>query len=146
MAGNRFQASVDGQIALLNDGHPLEAFDRYFAADGVMYANGEIFARNAAEGRRKQEPYIASATSITGNIVDLVVSEEKQICAFRNRSSFVTSGGKTHQIDGLCWQRWLDGKIVEERYFDGDEMQKVLNIGILKSPAIVLKPPRIAVI
>lgn len=134
MAGNQFQASVDGQIVLLNDGQPLEAFDRYFAADGVMYANGEIFARNAAEGRRKQEPYIASAASITGNIVDLVVSEENQICAFRNRSSFVTSGGKTHQIDGLCWQRWLDGKIVEERYFDGDEMQKMLNVGILTSP------------
>ncbi len=134
MLGSPFRMSVDGQIALLNDGQPLEAFDRYFAADGVMYANGKIFARNAAEGRKKQEPYIATATSITGHIVDLVVSEEKEICAFRNRSSFENSDGKKHQIDGICWQRWLDGKIMEERYFDGGEMQKMLNIGILTSP------------
>lgn len=131
---NQFRMHVDAQVALLNDGKPLEAFDRYFAIDGIMYANDEVFARNAAEGRRKQEPYINSAETITGNIVDLVVSEEKGICAFRNRTSFVTKGGKTHQIDGVCWQRWLDGKIAEERYFDGDEMQKMLRMGILTSP------------
>lgn len=136
MADSPFRTSVDGQIALLNDGQPLEAFDRYFASDGVMFANGRIFAENATEGRRKQEPYVESAASITGKIVDLVVSEEKEICAFRNRSSFVTSGGKKHQIDGLCWQRWHIGKIVEERYYDGDEMQKMLNLGILTSPEI----------
>lgn len=125
---------VEEQIALLNDSKPLAAFDRYFATDGVMHANGKIFAHNAAEGRRKQEPYINSAETIIGNIVDLVVSEENGICAFRNRTSFVAAGGKKHQIDGVCWQRWLDGKIVEERYFDGDEMRKMLRLGILTSP------------
>jgi hypothetical protein len=134
VSGNLFRLNVEAQIALLNDGNPLEAFDQYFATDGVMYANGEIFAGNAAEGRSKQEPYIAAAASITGKIVDLILSEDKAICAFRNRSSFVTTSGEKHQIDGLCWQRWHDGRIVEERYFDGDAMQKMLKLGILASP------------
>jgi len=129
-----FRTCVEGHIALLNDGKPLEAFDRYFSPDGVMYANGEVFARGAAEGRKKQEPYITSAETVAGNIVDLVVSEENEICAFRNRASFVTSNGKRHQIDGVCWQRWLGGRIVEERYFDGEAMQQVLQAGILTLP------------
>lgn len=129
-----FLKNVEAQIALLDQGKPLEAFDQFFAANGVMYANGEIFAKDAAEGRRKQEPYMTSATSILGSIVDLVVSSEWEICAFRNRTSFVVSAGKKHQIDGICWQRWQNGKIVEERYFDGSEMQKMLDAGILSSP------------
>jgi hypothetical protein len=129
-----FLKNVEAQIALLDQGKPLEAFDQFFAANGVMYANGEIFAKDAAEGRRKQEPYMNSATSILGSIVDLVVSSEREICAFRNRTSFVVAAGKKHQIDGICWQRWQNGKIVEERYFDGSEMQKMLDAGILSSP------------
>jgi hypothetical protein len=126
--------NVEEQIALLNGGKPLEAFDQFFATDGVMYANGEVFARGAVAGRKKQEPYIASAEEIVGNIVDLVVSEGKGVCAFRNRTFFTTTDGEKHQIDGVCWQRWLDGKIVEERYFDGDEMRRMLHAGILTSP------------
>lgn len=134
MVKNQFKKDIEEQIALLNEGKPLEAFDQFFAAEGVMYANGDVFANDAIEGRRKQEQYINSATSILGKIVDLVVSEKTEICAFRNRTSFVVSGGKKHQIDGICWQRWQNGKIVEERYFDGNEMQTMLEIGILSSP------------
>ena len=134
MATEQFRKHVEGQVALLNEGKPLEAFDKYFAKNGVMYANSTVFASGAAEARRKQEPFIASAEKIVGNIVDLVVAEDQAICAFRNRTSFVTSDGKTFQIDGVCWQRWLGGKVIEERYYDGDHMQKVLKFGILTSP------------
>lgn len=134
MRTDQFRAQVEGQITLLNDGKPLEAFDQYFARDGVMYANGEIFASDAAQARKKQEPFIASAEKIEGKIVDLVVSGEKAICAFRNRTSFVKSDGRNFQIDGVCWQRWHGGKIVEERYYDGEAMAQMLRRGILTSP------------
>jgi hypothetical protein len=134
MGKQEFVNAVEEQVALLNEGKPLLAFDRFFAAEGVMHANGIVFAKSAIEGRKKQEPYINSATSIYGSIVDLVVSEENEICAFRNQTSFDSSDGEKHQIDGICWQRWQNGKIVEERYFDGDEMHKKLSSGILRSP------------
>ena len=134
MVNKRFVSDVKAQITLLNEGKPLEAFDQFFAPEGVMFANGAVFASGAAEGRRKQEPFMSAASSIFGNTEDLVLSDDGEICAFRNRTSFIVSGGKKHQIDGLCWQRWQNGKIVEERYFDGDEMQKMLSMGILISP------------
>lgn len=134
MVNKRFASDVKAQITLLNEGKPLEAFDQFFAPEGVMFANGAVFANDAAEGRRKQEPFMSAATSIFGNTEDLVLSDDSEICAFRNRTAFIVSGGKRHQIDGLCWQRWQNGKIVEERYFDGDEMQKMLSMGVLISP------------
>lgn len=132
-----FTQSVHAQIALLVDGNPLEAFDRFFAPDGVMYANGERFAGSAAEGRKKQEPYILAAKSIVGVIDDLVVMKEREICAFRNKSSFITSDDVAHNIDGLCWQRWQNGQIIEERYFDGVHMQAVISDGILQTPDLI---------
>ncbi|HAT87978.1 MAG TPA: hypothetical protein DCS30_19815 [Rhizobiales bacterium] len=134
MTSEQFQTHVKEQIALLNEGKPLEAFDRYFASDGIMFANGLVFATGAKACREKQEPYIASARSIDGRILDLVISPEKSVCAFRNRTSFTTHEGKTFQIDGVCWQRWQDDKIIEEHYFEGEEMHKMIHRGILKSP------------
>ncbi|WP_160116626.1 hypothetical protein [Pseudovibrio ascidiaceicola] len=39
------------------------------------------------------------------------------------------------QIDGLCWQRWDDGKVVEERYYDGAMMNVLLKDGLLQDLA-----------
>ncbi|WP_310621468.1 hypothetical protein [Flexibacterium corallicola] len=133
-----FTGLVEGQIQLLNLGKPLEAFDRYFDVSGVMFANGELFADGAAMAREKQEPYIAAATSIRGQIIDLKMNSELQICVFRNRTSFTIADGTVHQIDGLCWQQWREGKIVEERYFDGTKMQSQIDAGILDKPEILV--------
>lgn len=134
-----FHDSVNLQVDLLQAGRPLEAFDRFFAADGVMYANDEVFARGAEEGRRKQEPFISLAKSMTGSIVELSISDTYEICTFRNRTSFVTQDDVAHQIDGLCWQRWSDGRIVEERYYDGDNMRRVISEGLLAKPDMLAK-------
>lgn len=129
-----FTESVHSQVALLVEGRPLDAFDRFFASDGVMYANGDLFAGSALEGRRKQEPYILAAKSFQGVIDDLIIMEDQKICAFRNKTSFITSDDVQHKIDGLCWQKWLNGRIIEERYFDGEHMQSVILAGVLRKP------------
>lgn len=133
-----FEIHVNQQIALLNEGKPLDAFDQFFDISGVMYANGEIFASSAQEGRQKQEPYIRAAASIDGNITDVKILISKEICVFRNQSSFVTGDGSKHQIDGLCWQHWQNGKITEEQYFDGDRMSNHIANGVLDQPELLL--------
>lgn len=133
-----FENQVQRQIALLNEGKPLEAFDRFFDVAGVMYANGKLFAASAQEGRQKQEPYISAAASIDGNITDIKILASKEVCVFRNQSSFVTGGGVKHQIDGLCWQHWQNGKIVEEQYFDGEHMNNHIANGVLDQPELLL--------
>lgn len=131
-----FRTCVTQQIELLEAGQPLEAFDTFFAADGIMYANDEVFARSAEEGHRKQAPYVGAAKSISGLIVDLAISETDGICVFRNKTSFTTADDVTHQIDGLCLQRWHNGQIVEERYYDGELMEKLISEGILTNPSM----------
>lgn len=133
-----FENHVNQQIVLLNEGKPLEAFDQFFDIAGVMYTNGEVFASSAQEGRKKQEPYILAAASIDGNITDVKILASKEICVFRNQSSFVTGDGTKHQIDGLCWQHWQNGKITEEQYFDGERMNNHIANGVLEQPELLL--------
>lgn len=130
MSDLSFRECVHLQIQLLQSGKPLEAFNRFFAPKGVMYANGSIFATNASEGFRKQEPYISSAKEINGLILDLTLSEKKDICIFRNKTSFISKDGSMHQIDGLCWQQWTNGQIIIERYYDGQRMHALISDGI----------------
>lgn len=137
--GLSFYDSVTLQIEILQSGEPLEAFDRFFAADGVMYANDIVFARGAKEARHKQETYILSAKSISGLIVGLCTSDVHETCVFQNKTSFTASDDVVHQIDGLCWQKWHGGQIVEERYYDGEQMQQLLSTGILSDPDILRK-------
>lgn len=126
-----FCECADLQVELLRSGKPLEAFDSFFAADGIMYANDALFAQGAGEARAKQQPFIAAAKSIHGSIVDYKCDEVQEICVFRNRTSFVTHADKSVQIDGVCWQKWQNGKIVEERYYDGPMMEQRIADGIL---------------
>lgn len=133
-----FEHQVNQQIALLNEGKPLEAFDQFFDMAGVMYSNGDVFASSAQEGRDKQEPYIRAAASINGNITDLKIIASKEICIFRNQSSFITEDGDKIQIDGLCWQHWQNGKITEEQFFDGQRMNNHIENGVLDQPELLL--------
>ncbi|WIY24489.1 hypothetical protein [Parasedimentitalea psychrophila] len=134
-----FEDRVLAQVELLGAGLPLEAFDVCFSASGLMFANDVLFASSAEEGRKKQEPFISAATSIHGLITDLRIHVASETCVFRNKSSFGTGVGATHQIDGLCWQKWIDGRISEERYYDGRLMCKMIADGILSAPE-ELKP------
>lgn len=136
---NEFEISVRSQIALLNAGKPLEVFDAYFSADGVMFSNSVMFAKGAPEAREKQEPFISAAASISGLITDLKTHAPTQTCVFRNKSSFRTHDEQVHRIDGLCWQQWKQGRIVVERYYDGDAILAVIDAGVMLNPQLLIQ-------
>jgi hypothetical protein len=130
--------AVNAQVALLRDGKPLVAFDSFFARHVQMFANDVLFASGAEEGRRKQEPFVAAATSIFGAVTHVNVVEDRSVCVFWNRSRFTTVDGVENQIDGLSWQRWEALRVVEERYYDGDMMRALIAEGVLDDPALLL--------
>ena len=138
-AAMKFEESVANQIALLNAGRILEALDRYFAEDGIMWDNDELFAEGLAESRSKQERLINNARAIHGKITRCVVNSSARTCAFRNQSSFVDGSGQYNEIDGLHLQRWQGGKIVEERYYRGELAARKLTEGMLED-GIRLEP------
>lgn len=133
------QEAIPVQTELLVAGKPLEAFDRFADVAILMYANDAPFASGATEGRAKQEPYINAAVSIRGRIEDVKILADQEICVFRNLSAFTDTDGRAHQINGLCWQRWSNGRVVEERYYDGPQMEKLIDEGVLDNPALLTR-------
>jgi hypothetical protein len=127
-----FHAAVADQVALLQRGDPLGAFDRYFDDEGEMFDNDQLFGSGKTECRAKQAPFITRARSIDGNIPRCTVDAEHETCAFQNQSTFVDASGNPMQIDGVHWQRWSSGKIVEERYYRGELMAQKIADGIFE--------------
>lgn len=117
-----FRERVNSQIKLLNEGKPLEAIDEFFSENIEMFDNDNLFAKGKVQSRAKQEPFINSAKSISGKITDVLIDESKEICIYRNRSTFINSIDEEVEIDGLCWQSWKEGYVAEERYYSGELM------------------------
>ena len=92
--------AVTAQVELLEAGKPLEAFDAFYDEIVLMYANDVLFASGAAEGRAKQEPFIAAAESISGRIADIKVVD-KQVFVFFviSRRSPILKGRITRSTD-----------------------------------------------
>lgn len=128
------EQAVKHQVDLLNSGCVLEALDLYFAEFGRMYENDNLFGDNKTECRKKQEPYINSAKEIIGHITHLKIVTSSQVCVFRNQSTFFDQQGKKMQINGLHWQQWEVGKIIEERYYHAEKMNEIILSGILDNP------------
>ncbi len=120
--------AVRDQIQLLNQGDPFGAFDRYFDDACVMFDNDHLFGK--VECRAKQERFISRARSVDGHVSRCSLDAENKTCAFRNQSTFVYESGIRHQIDGIHWQRWSSGKIVEERYYRVNLMAQKIAEGI----------------
>ncbi len=129
-----FEQAVEHQIELLNSGEVLQALDIYFDNKGKMYENDNLFGSNRTECRTKQEPYINSAKDILGKITDVKILNHAQVCIFRNKSRFIDQQNKVIQIDGIHWQRWESGKIIEERYYHGEKVDEIIALGLLDNP------------
>ena len=61
---------------------------------------------------------------------------------FRNESTFIDDSGKRIQIDGLHWQRWSAGTIIEERYYRDELMAQRLADGIFDQGEELAHPGR----
>ncbi|MFD2203978.1 hypothetical protein [Kiloniella antarctica] len=134
-----FEQAVKHQVELLEAGYILQALDLYFNEQGKMYENDNLFGKNRAECRSKQEPYINAAKEILGKITDLKIVNTAQICIFRNKSRFIDQQNNLIQIDGVHWQKWKNGKIIEERYYHAHKLDEILSQGLLNNPESLKK-------
>ncbi len=116
---------VEKQVALLNEGKVLEAFDEFYANDCLMYHNDTLFSSNKQESRKKQEPFISPCTSIRGNISKHVV-RNKNISVLHNETSFTHPEYGDNKINGVSVQHWEDGLIVKEYYYQDEMLEEKL--------------------
>jgi hypothetical protein len=126
-----FQTAVRDQITLLNEGEPLQAFDRYFDDDGVMYDNDEVVGTGKAACREKHDASTSNASIILGNITSFAADIEDEICVFRNQTTYIDDEGTETHLDRIHWQRWENGMIVEERCYRDEMMAEKIAAGIL---------------
>ena len=136
-----FGEAVAEQVALLEAGKILEALDRFFAKDGVMYSNSVLFGEGFLRCRQMQEPFLAAATNIRAEITDVKLDEEKQLCVFQNLTKFDGPDGVTRQIDGMHIQQWRDERIACEWYYNGEPKQTLLANGVMENIAAGCLPP-----
>ncbi|SMY06695.1 hypothetical protein [Flavimaricola marinus] len=129
-----FRDCVISQIDLLSEGKALEAFDQFFSDNVTLYDNGTLIASNAHDGRALQAKTLRSASDIKGSIPDLTIADDTEICVFRDHSSYAGKGKDRHQTNRLVWQKWRDGKVIQQQTFDGTKMETLIEGGILKSP------------
>lgn len=131
---------VQEQVKLLQEGKVLEALDRFFDKDGVMYSNSVLFAQGFLRCRQMQEPFLAAATNIRAEITDVYLDPSKQLCLFRNLTKFDGPDGVLRQINGIHIQKWQGERIVCEWYYNGDPMLELLSKGVLKDPSLGCVP------
>lgn len=136
-----FSEGVAKQVALLKEGKILEALDRLFAKEGIMYSNSVLFGTGYLNCRRMQEPFLAAAKNIRADISEVILHKDKELCLFRNRTKFDGPDGVERHIDGLHIQKWQDGKIICEWYYNGEPMQLLLTKGVMQNPEIGCVPP-----
>jgi hypothetical protein len=128
------------QVKLLCEGKVLEALDRFFDKDGIMYSNGVLFAQGFLRCRQMQEPFLAAATNIRGEITDVYLDAAKQLSIFTNLTKFDGPDGVERQIKGIHIQKWQNERIVCEWYFNGEPMQALVAKGVLQNPALGCEP------
>lgn len=134
-----FKAAVNLQVAMLEAGQVLEAWDIFLADYGVMYTNGAVFAEGLKACCDKQRPFVKSANNLKAEIFNLFIDEESEFCAFLNTTSYDDEAGSHHRDDGLHVQMWADGKIASEWFYSGEPMRGMIARGVLKDPAHILE-------
>ncbi len=134
---NEFENLVLGQIELLRAGKPLEAFDAYYDDDVVMFDNDTLLAKDKKTARDLQAGFMKSAQAIHGQISRYAIFPDASISVLHNTTRFVDSSGQENQIDGIHWQSWKSGLIVEERFFRGESVQELTQNGIFDNPTLL---------
>lgn len=131
---NEFENLVLGQVELLRAGKPLEAFETYYDDGVVMFDSDKLFAKDKKTARDIQAGFMNSAQSIHGEVSRYAIFPDAAISVLHNTTRFVDSSGHENQINGIHWQSWRCGLIVEERYFRGELVQQLTEKGIFDNP------------
>jgi hypothetical protein len=131
---SEFESLVLGQIELLRAGKPLEAFDKFYDNDVVMFDNDKVFATDKKTARELQAGFMNSARAIQGEVSKYAIFPDAAISVLHNTTRFVDADGKKHKINGIHWQSWRDGLIIEERYFRDNVVEQLTEEGIFDRP------------
>ncbi|KAK5581022.1 hypothetical protein RB653_001049 [Dictyostelium firmibasis] len=107
--------NLEAIIKAIQENKILEAFDKYYHDDIVMYEKGDSTNRVGKEANRKaEESFVNNATIHEAKIVKILVDGNNT--AYEMFMDFTYGGNKVAKTQWAI-QEWKDGKVIKEEFY-----------------------------
>lgn len=109
------QAAVEDILSLMGQGKLLDAFEKYYGDDVTMHDPMAGLVKGKEVNREREIAFVNAIAEVHAFEVGPVMAAGDQT-SYWNRFEFSTTDGQRVDLEQIAWQKWSDGKIVEE-YF-----------------------------
>ena len=117
-----FLSKLDG---LVSDGMLLEAVERYFDPSVRTYSNNADMVIGKDDKLKQTHAFVESIAKANDIILhNHSISDEVSFSEFT--FDFTLKNGERLLMNEIIRRQWKDGKVVEERYFPGDDHKTVV--------------------
>ena len=105
------------QIALIENGKPLESFAKFFSDTVIMQNNNTVFASNKKDGMEIQVNFFKSITNFKAIVYYSSIKD--WVSTLGIRYSFMNSEKEQVRFEGIHKQKWEDGLNNYRRFLYG---------------------------
>ncbi|RMH15967.1 MAG: nuclear transport factor 2 family protein [Gemmatimonadetes bacterium] len=107
---------VEDLNRMILEGRAMEAFEKYYADDVVMWEDAENPCRGKEANRKREEEFFAKVTEFRGAEVKAVALGE-DVSMVEWHFDYTHADWGDMNYDQVAVQRWRDGRIVDERFY-----------------------------
>lgn len=107
---------VEDLVKLVQSGHLLEAFDKYYAEDVVMQENSYPATAGKAVNREREIQFLSSVKEVHEATAKFTLVDGEQ-AVIGWVLDFTNTEGKRLRMDQVAHQTWADGQIIRERFY-----------------------------
>jgi len=104
--------------ALIIQGRPMEAFEKFYHDDVVMQENDAEPMRGKAANRKREEEFFAATEFRREEVLDVAVGNN--VTMVRWAMDFTHKDWGDRNYTQVSVQHWSDGKIIREQFFYGN--------------------------
>lgn len=104
-------------ITLVESGRSLEAIDRYYADDVIVFENHERARVGKKAAHEFERDALANAAPPTAKAHAAAVDPRSGRSFVEWTIRFTSSEGRPMRLDEVAVQTWAAGRIVEERFY-----------------------------
>jgi ketosteroid isomerase-like protein len=111
--------NIEELNALIVQGRPMEAFEKFYHDDVVMQENDAEPMRGKDANRKREEDFFAAVTEFRREeVLDVAVGDN--VTMVRWALDFTHKDWGVRKYTQVSVQHWADGKIIREQFFYGN--------------------------
>ncbi|MFO7256916.1 MAG: ester cyclase [Bacteroidota bacterium] len=105
--------------ALIIQGRPMEAFEKFYHDDVVMQENDNEPTVGKAANRKREEEFFSAVTEFRREeVLDVAIGDN--VTMVRWAMDFTHKDWGDRKYTQVSVQHWADGKIIREQFFYGN--------------------------